>query len=145
MRDKLISLLVIVTAVVGWWGLGELTGIFWPEQPGALPFFFALLFLAVTATLAMPAAYLNRRFAPEATKRDPWRSLRHSAWGAACVAAWAWLQMHRVFHVGFALITILIFVAVEVLITRFRGEEQDGKSKMPDAQRKAQGAKGNKE
>jgi hypothetical protein len=141
MRRKLISLLVILTAIVGWWGLGELTGRVWPEQPGALPFFFALLFLAVTATLALPASYLNRRFAPEATDRDPWRFLRHSAWGGICVAAWAWLQMHRLFGVGYALITILIFVAVEVLITRFRGEAQDGGSGPSSVKHKAQGAK----
>jgi hypothetical protein len=128
MRGKLISLLVILTAIVGWWGLSELTGRVWPEQPGALPFFFALLFLAVTATLALPASFLNRRFAPEATERDPWRFLRHSAWGGICVAVWAWLQMHRLFGVGYALVTILIFVSVEVLITRFRGEPQDGGS-----------------
>lgn len=141
MRGKLISLLVILMAIVGWWGLGELTGRVWPEQPGALPFFFALLFLAVTATLALPASFLNRRFAPEATARDPWRFLRHSAWGGICVAVWAWLQMHRLFDVFYALVTILIFVAVEVLITRFRGEPQDRGRGTPGIKRKAQGAK----
>ncbi len=143
MRGKLISLLAIVTAAVGWWGLGELTGRVWPEQPGALPFFFALLFLAVTATLALPASFLNRRFAPEATHRDPWRFLRHSAWGGVCVASWAWLQMHRLFDVFYALVTILIFVAVEVLITRFRGEPHDGGSGPSDVKRKAQSGRSN--
>jgi hypothetical protein len=123
MRDKLISMLAVVIAVVGWWGLYELTGRgVTPEQPGVLTFFFALLFLAVTATLAPAAAYLNRRFAPGATARDPWRFFRHSAWGGLCVTAWAWLQMHQALNVGFALITILIFVAIEVLISRLRGE-----------------------
>jgi hypothetical protein len=89
----------------------------------------------------LPASYLNRRFAPEAMERDPWRFLRHSAWGGVCVAAWAWLQMHRLFDVFYALVTILIFVAVEVLITRFRGEPQGGGSGMPDVKRKTQGAK----
>jgi len=122
MRDKLISVLAVLLAVIGWWGLYELTGKITPEQPGVLPFFFALLFLAVTATLAPAAAYLNRRFAPEAVARDPWRFFRHSAWGGLCVIAWAWLQMHRALNVGFALISILIFVAIEVLINRLRGE-----------------------
>ena len=44
-----------------------------------------------------PMAYLNRRFAPEAAERDPWRFFRHSAWGGICVAVWAWLQMNRAF------------------------------------------------
>jgi hypothetical protein len=122
MRGKLITILAIVLAAVGWWGLVELTGKVGPDQPGALAFFFALLFLAVTATLAPAAAYLNRRFAPEATRRDPWRFLRHSAWGGMCAVSWTWLQVHRSFNVGFALVIALIFVAVEILITRLRGE-----------------------
>jgi hypothetical protein len=120
MRRKLVTLVAVVTAVIGWWGLYELTGAVTPDQPGALPFLFALLFLATTATLIPPAAFLNRRFAPEVTARDPWRSFRHSAWGGMCVTSWAWLQMHRAFNLGFALITVLIFIAVEVLIARFR-------------------------
>lgn len=120
MRRILVTLLAVITAVIGWWALYELTGIVTPDQPGTLPFLFALLFMATTATLIPPAAFLNRRFAPEATVRDPWRSFRHSAWGGICVTSWAWLQMHRVFHLGYALVTILIFIAVEVLLTRFR-------------------------
>jgi uncharacterized membrane protein len=122
MRDRLITLVAILLAVVGWWGLYELMGKVWPDQSGATPFFFALLFLALTATLAPAASYLNRRFAPEATARDPWRFLRHSAWGGLCLASWAWLQMLRAFNVAFALIIALIFVAVEVLIMRMRSE-----------------------
>lgn len=125
MRYTLITILAIVVAVVGWWGLYELTSKVTPDTPGALAFFFALLFLAVTATLTPPVTYLNRRFAPEATAQDPWRFLRHSAWGGLCVAIWAWLQMHRAFNVGFALVIVLIFAAVEVLITRIRGELPD--------------------
>ena len=122
MRYGLVTVAAVPVAVVGWWGLYELTGQAAPDQPGALSFFFALLFVAITATLAPAATYLNRRFAPEATERDPWRFLRHSAWGGIAVDIWAWLQMHRSFNVGFALIIILIFVAVEVLIIRLRGE-----------------------
>jgi hypothetical protein len=124
MRDKLIVVLAILIAVIGWWGLYELTGQVTPEQPGVLAFFFALLFLAVMATLAPAAAYLNRRFAPGAAARDPWRFFRHSAWGGLCVTAWAWLQMHQALNVGLALITILIFVAIEVLLSRLRGESK---------------------
>lgn len=122
MRGKLLTILSILVAVVGWWGLYELTGKITPDEAGALTFFFALLFLAVTGTVAPAAAYLNRRFAPQATEHDPWRFLRHSAWTGVCVAAWAWLQMNRAFNAGFAIIIGLIFVAVEVLITRLRGE-----------------------
>ena len=89
MRGRVITILAILAALVGWWGLYELTSIVTPDQPGALSFFFALLFLAVTATLIPPMAYLNRRFAPEATSRDPWRFLRYSGWGGICVASWA--------------------------------------------------------
>jgi hypothetical protein len=126
MRDKLVTLLSILTAVVGWWGLYELTDKVWPDQPGAQSFLFALLFLATTATLIPPAAYLNRRFATQAVGRDPWRFFRHSAWGGMCITIWAWLQMHRAFNLGFALVIALIFVAVEVLFTRLRTTAQDG-------------------
>ncbi len=122
MRHTLISLAAVLLAVVGWWGLYELTGKVGPDQAGAMPFFFALLFLALTATLAPPAAYLNRRLAPEAVSRDPWRFVRHSAWGGLCLAAWAWLQMHRVFNLGFALVIALIFVALEFVIVRLKAE-----------------------
>lgn len=127
MQGKLVTLLAILTAMIGWWGLYELTGKVWPDQPGAQPFFFALLFLAVTATLIPPATYLNRRFALQAVERDPWRSFRHSAWGGMCIAVWTWLHMHRAFNLGFALVTTLIFVAVEVLFTRLRTTAQDEK------------------
>jgi hypothetical protein len=120
MRGKLITIAAILAAVVGWWGLYELTGAITPEQPGALSLFYGLLFLAVTATLIPPAAFLNRRFGPEASVRDPAGFVRHSAWAGICVASWAWLQMHRSFNLGFALITVLIFIAVEVLIVRLR-------------------------
>jgi hypothetical protein len=121
MRSTLVTVVALLAAAVGWWGLYELTGNVTPDQPGAQFFLFALLFLAVTATLVPPLAYLNRRFAPGLVARDPGRFLRHSAWGGICVTVWAWLQLHRVFNLGFALITLLIFVATEVLIARFRG------------------------
>jgi hypothetical protein len=117
---KLVSITAIVGAVIGWWGIYELTSKVYADQPGAVAFLYALLFLALTATLAPPAAYLNRRFAPEAVKRDPLRFLRHSAWGALCLSSWAWLQMQRAFNLGFALIIGLIFIALEVLIARTR-------------------------
>ena len=120
MIGKLVSILAILGAVVGWWGIYELTQRVYSDQPGAVTFFYALLFLALTATLVPPAAFLNRRFAPEAVKRDPLRFLRHSAWGALCLSSWAWLQMQRAFNLGFALIIGLIFVALEVLIVRTR-------------------------
>jgi hypothetical protein len=122
MRYKLVTIVAIFLAIVGWWGLYELTGKVKPDQPGAFSFFLALLFLAVTGTLAPAAAYLNRRFAPEAVERDPLRFLRHSAWGGLCVASWAWLQTLRAFNVAFGLIIALIFVALEVLIVRLRTE-----------------------
>jgi hypothetical protein len=121
MRGKWVTGLAVLAAAVGWWALYELTGKVTPDQPGAQAFLFGLLFLAVTATLVPPLAYLNRRFAPELLARDPGRFFRHSAWGGICVIAWAWLQMHRVFNLGFALITVLIFIAAEVLIARLRG------------------------
>jgi hypothetical protein len=122
MRGKLLTFMAILLAVVGWWGLVELTDQVTPDQPGGLAFFLALLFLALTATLIPPIAYLNRRFAPEATARDRWRFLRHSAWGGLCLSSWAWLQTLRAFNVAFALIIALIFVAIEVLIMRMRSE-----------------------
>lgn len=120
MRHTLVSVAAVLLAVVGWWGLYELTGKIDPDQAGVRPLLFALLFLALTATLAPPAAYLNRRLAPEAVSRDPWRFVRHSAWGGLCLTAWAWLQMHRAFNLGFALVIALIFVALEYVIVRLK-------------------------
>ncbi len=122
MRGKLLTAAFVFSAIAGWWGLYELTGKVAPDVNGALPFFFALLFLAVTGTVAPAAAYLNRRFAPQAVARDPWRFLRHSAWAGICVSGWAWLQMNRAFNAAFAVITVLIFIALEVLIVRLREE-----------------------
>ena len=124
MRGKLITLAAILAAAVGWWGLVELTDLLPPDQPGALTLFYGLLFLAVTATLMPAAAFLNRRFGPEVSARDPAGFVRHSAWAGICVASWAWLQMHRSFNLGFALITVLIFIAVEVLIARLRSQAE---------------------
>jgi hypothetical protein len=121
MRYLLISAVAVLMATIGWCGLYELTGQVTPDDPGALLFAFALLFLAVTATLAPAAAYLNRRIAPAAMAYDGLRFVRHSAWGGICIVVWAWLQMHRAFNVGFAVVTLLVFVAVEVLIIRLRG------------------------
>ena len=129
MRNTVITILAVITAVIGWWGLAELTGQITAEEPGALPFFFALLFLAVTATLIPPAAFLNRRFAPDAVAQDPYRFIRHSAWGGICIAAWAWLLAQGAFNLGFALLTVLIFIAIEFLITWLRRDSQQGKTK----------------
>jgi hypothetical protein len=122
MRDRMISIVAVLAAIIGWWGILELTRQVGPDQPGAQTFFYALLFLALTATLAPAIAYLNRRLAPEAVKRDPWRFLRHSAWAALCLASWAWLQTLRAFNLAFALVTALIFVGIELLIVRLKGE-----------------------
>lgn len=122
MRPRLLIVLSILLAVVGWWGLYELTRRALPGEPGALSLFLALFFLAVTGTLAPAVAYLNRRLAPEATARDPWRFLRHSAWAGVGLAVYAWLQVQRALNVGYALVIALILVAFEVLIVRLRGE-----------------------
>ncbi|MGC9334597.1 MAG: hypothetical protein ACP5JJ_10640 [Anaerolineae bacterium] len=122
MRNRLITVTAVALALVGWWGLYELTDLVGPDQSGALYMFFALLFLAVTATLLPAALYLNQRLAPAAIARDPLRFFRQSAWGGIAVGISAWLQMHRVFNLGFALVIVLIFVAVEVLIVRLRAE-----------------------
>ena len=122
MGNRLLTISGLLAAVVGWWGLYELTSRALPDEQGVLSMFFALLFLAVTGTLIPAAAYLNRRLVPELVARDPWRFLRHSAWGGVCVATWAWLQMHRALNAGYAIVIGLILVAVEVLIVRLRAE-----------------------
>jgi hypothetical protein len=124
MRDKLILVLAIFLAIFSWWGLYEYVGMVQPDEPGALTFFYAVLFLALTATLAPLFLFLNRRFAPVAYARDPWRLLRHSAWGGLCLSSWAWLQMERTLNFGFALVIALIFVAIELLILRLRSEPE---------------------
>lgn len=122
MRNKVITIVAVLAAVVGWWGLWELTSRLAPDQPEALTFFFSILFLAVTATLIPAFAYLNHRFAPGAAEQDRLRFLRHSAWGGICVVTWAWLQMHRAFNLGFAFIIALIFISIEFFVVRTRGE-----------------------
>jgi hypothetical protein len=121
-RPRPLIIVSMLLAVVGWWGIYELTSRTLPGESGALSFFLALLFLAVTGTVAPAVAYLNRRLAPGPTARDPWRFLRHSAWASLCVVAYAWLQVHRALNMGYALVIPLILVAVEVLIVRLRGE-----------------------
>jgi hypothetical protein len=121
MRDRVIAVLAIVLAAMSWWGLYLFAGQVLPIEPGARTFFFAVLFAASTLTLVPVALVLNRRFAPEAYERDPWRLLRHSAWGGLCITSWAWLQMLGAFNPAFALIIAMIFVAVEVLIIRLKG------------------------
>jgi hypothetical protein len=122
MQARYVSLIAVPIAVASWWGLYELTGRVQPDQPGAQLSFFVLLFLALIATLAPLTATLNRRFAPDAAARAPWRFLRHSIWGALCLSSWAWLQMYRAFNLGFAFIIALIFVAIEVFVGRMKGE-----------------------
>jgi hypothetical protein len=122
MRNRIITVVAVVAAVIGWWAIYLLTGRVGPDQPGAQTFFFALVFLALTATLVPAVAYLHRRLAPRAVARDPWRFLRHSAWVALCLASWAWLQTRQAFNLAFALITALIFIGIELLIVRLRGE-----------------------
>jgi len=124
MKNTIITIVAVLTAAIGWWGLVALTYESPANEPGVLPFFFALLFLAVTATLVPPAAFLNRRFAPDIETEDQYRFIRHSAWGGICVTLWAWLQTHRAFNLGFALLTVLIFVAIEFLIARLRSDSQ---------------------
>jgi FtsH-binding integral membrane protein len=122
MRDRLILALAVVLAVVGWWALYQMTGQIGPEQAEARILFFALLLLTIIATLTPVTAYLNRRFAPESSTRAPLRYLRHSVLSGLCLSSWIWLQTQRAFNLGFAFIIALIFVAVEVLIVRIRGE-----------------------
>ncbi len=121
-RPRPLIVVSILMAVVGWWGLYELYSRTFPQDPGALSLFLALLFLAMTATLAPAVAYLNRRLAPAATTRDPWRFLRHSAWASLCLVVYAWLQAQRILSLGYALVIPLILVALEILIVRLRGE-----------------------
>lgn len=122
MRTTLIVALAVVLAVVGWWALFQLTGRIGPDQAAALVLFFALLLLTLTATLVPITAYLNRRFAPQASARAPLRYLRHSILGGLCLTSWVWLQMHRAFNLGFAFIIALIFVTIEILISRIQGK-----------------------
>lgn len=136
MRYGLISFVSVLMAIVGWWGLYELTGRSGPDQPGMTSLFFALLFLALTTTLAPPISYLNRRFAPEALRHDPARFVRHSVWAGLCLTVWAWLQMQRVLNAGLALVTALILVALEYLIIRLRAETPDEPKPPPGASKR---------
>ena len=122
MRTGLVLVAAMPIAAACWWGLYQFSGRVEPGEPGAQAAFFILLFLALWATLAPLAAFLNRRFAPGAARRAPWRFLRHSFWVTCCFCVFAWLQMHRAFNLGFAFIIGLIFLAIEIFVVRVRGE-----------------------
>jgi hypothetical protein len=38
------------------------------------------------------------------------------------VTVWGWLQYHGAFNLGFVLLTVLIFIAIEFLIARLRSD-----------------------
>ena len=122
MEIRVILVVAVLVAAAGWGVIYQLTVRVMPDQPGVLALFFLLLLPTLTATLLPLAVYLNHRFAPEASSRAPLRFLRHSTLGGLCLTSWAWLQMHRAFNLGFAFITVLIFLAIEVLIVRMKGE-----------------------
>lgn len=124
MRTIAVLLVAVIVTIAGWWGLYQFWTTVWPEQPGAQLSFFILLFLTLTATLAPIAAFLNRRFGSGPAPCSPWRFLRHSVWGALCLTAYAWLQTHQAFNLGFAFIIALIFVAIEIFILRMGGDSQ---------------------
>jgi hypothetical protein len=120
MRHRVVEILAILLAVAGWWALYQLATQVRPSEAGVLALFFVLLSLTLSATLVPVAAYLNRRFAPKASSRAPFRFLRHSIMGGLCLTSWAWLQMHRAFNLGFAFIIALIFVSIELFLLRLR-------------------------
>jgi hypothetical protein len=122
MQSRLGVVITALVAIAGWWGIFVLTGRSSPEDPGTLVAFYALWFLACTASLILPFGFLNRRLAPRATQRAPRRFLRHAVWAGLGLTSWAWLQMHRALNLSFAVIIALIFVAVELLVMRIRGE-----------------------
>jgi len=132
MRNAIITIVAVLTAAIGWWSLIEFIDKVAADQPGALAFFLSLVFLAVTTTLIPPVAFLNRRFAPDMVERDPFGFIRHSSWGGVCVVIWAWLQTQRAFNLGFALLTVLIFIALEFLIHRLRSDSQQQESPKHD-------------
>jgi hypothetical protein len=133
MPNRFVGFVALLVAAASWWALLQVTDHVWPEQPGAKLLFFALLFIGVTATAALPLAALNRRLAPAAASRFPWRFLRHSLWVGICLTSWAWLQMLRAWNLWFAVIIALIFVAIEIFVARLRGE-QGGTSRRKDTE-----------
>jgi len=133
MKAKYFALVSIPVAILSWWALYQLTTHVQPGQPRALLAFYGLVFVGSTATLAPIAAYLNRRLAPEGAARAPWRFLRQSVLAGCCGSLWLWLQMHRAFNLGFAFVSALIFITIELLVARMRGEATPPPGdKMPD-------------
>jgi len=121
-RSIYVLLLTIPAAVTGWWGVYEVIQKHPPAEPGALPRFYALLALALSATIAPLIAYLNRRFGAEAGRRHRWRFIRQSVWCGLCLASWAWLQMQRAFSAAYAVLIAIVFVAVELLFLRLKSK-----------------------
>ena len=122
MRWIYVLLLTIPAAVTGWWGVYDIIQKHPPGEPGALTLFYGVLALALSATVAPLMAYLNRRFAADAYRRDRWRFARQSAWCGLCLTSWAWLQMQRAFSAAYAVLIAIVFVAVELLFLRLKSK-----------------------
>jgi len=122
MKATHFALVAVPIAALNWWALYQLTAQVQPDEPRALLAFYGLVFVGSTATLVPIAAYLNRRFARNASARAAGRFLRQSVLAGLCISLWLWLQMHRAFNLGFAFITALIFITIELLTARVRGE-----------------------
>jgi len=117
-RWSYVLMIAIPAATVGWLGLYDVIQNHPPSEAGALTRFYALLALAVSATLAPAVAYLDRRFSAGGGRRHRWRFVRQSLWCGLCLASWAWLQSVREFNLAYAVLIAIVFLAVELLFIR---------------------------
>jgi hypothetical protein len=114
-RWMLYVVFVIVTSWIGLWGITHLE-----VSSSTIVLFYALLFVAVTATMIPPIAYLNARFG-RIRKKNVYRMrfVRQSVWVGVCAVLIAWLQSRRVLSLLLGFILAAVFILVETfLITR---------------------------
>jgi hypothetical protein len=128
----------IAVAAIGWLSLLMLVlrtyPVRLPAAQGAPPArnllavgaFYVALFVAVSATLLPPAAYLNVRFGRfDSRQVFRRRYLRQSMFGGLFVVLVAWMQMQHMLTWTLGLVLLAVFVLTETfLITREMPKER---------------------
>jgi len=104
-------------AVLGWIGLLAFTFVL-PPRDSALPGFFAILLVAVSASAALPLLWMYSRLG-DARRRSVWRPLRQAVevglWATLCV----WLQWVRLLNWISAILFAVVLGLIEwFIITR---------------------------
>jgi len=109
-----LALLALAVAAAGWLALIAFTYAL-PPSGAMLPAFFAILFVATSASALLLLLWIGARLQKGPAPAMPWQSLRQAIeiglWATLCV----WLQWVRLLN----LLTALLFLAILILIEWF--------------------------